>query len=160
MKYEAELNRGHSQKGKNKKFLTRLKKEQPKDLDTRFHQAHAEVFEEINCLDCANCCKTTSPLFLMVDIERLATHFRISPQTFIEKYLKVDYEGDYVLKTSPCPFLLEDNYCSVYEDRPKACREYPHTNRKRMYQITDLTLKNSLICPAVVKILEILQGKG
>jgi Fe-S-cluster containining protein len=73
---------------------------------------------------------------------------------FTEKYLKLDHENDYVLKVSPCAFLQEDNKCSVYEDRPKACREYPHTDRKKMHQILSLTLKNTQVCPAVVRILE------
>lgn len=90
----------------------------------------------------------------MVDIERLAKSFRMKPQVFISDYLKVDEDGDYVLKSSPCPFLDHENFCTVYKDRPAACREYPHTNRKRMHQILDLTDRNTLVCPAVFKIVE------
>ena len=154
MKYQADLDRAVSLKRKNKQLLEKYRREKPKDLDNRFHQAHEEVFEEIDCLECANCCKTTSPIFLMSDIERLAHSMKMQTGTFIDTYLKVDAENDYVLKSSPCPFLLEDNKCVVYEDRPKACREYPHTNRKRMHQITQLTLKNTMVCPAVTRILE------
>jgi uncharacterized protein len=71
---------------------------------------------------------------------------------FIKTYLRQDEEGDFVLKSAPCPFLAADNYCLVYENRPKACREYPHTNRKRMYQVLDLTYKNTFVCPAVSRI--------
>jgi hypothetical protein len=78
---------------------------------------------------------------------------------FIDAYLKVDEDKDYVLKQSPCVFFSADNTCDIYEDRPLACREYPHTNRKNMYQILDLTLKNSHICPAVSKIFTILKLK-
>ena len=66
----------------------------------------------------------------------------------------MDNEGDYVLTTAPCPFLGADNYCSVYEDRPLACREYPHTDRKNMYQILGLTRKNMEVCPAVTHIVQ------
>ncbi len=135
-------------------MLERFHREKPKDLDHRFHQAHDETFEEIDCLECANCCKTTSPIFLMSDIERLARGMKISTGDFIDTYLTLDSDNDYVLKTSPCPFLMDDNKCEVYENRPKACREYPHTNRKKMHQITQLTWKNSMICPAVTRILE------
>ncbi|XOV93266.1 MAG: YkgJ family cysteine cluster protein [Bacteroidota bacterium] len=154
MKYQADLERGLSLKNKNKKLLDRFQREKPKSLDDDFHRAHDEVFNELDCLDCANCCKTTSPIFLMSDIERLAKSLKYSVKELIEKYLKMDDDGDYVLKSSPCPFLLDDNTCEVYEDRPKACREYPHTNRKKMHQITKLTWKNSMICPAVVRILD------
>src|SRR5690606_32295299 len=125
-------------------LLKKFRQQKPKGLDDRFHAQHEAVFREIDCLECANCCKTTSPLFIMADIERLAKVLRMKPQAFIETYLTIDEDGDYVLQSTPCPFLGEDNKCFVYEHRPKACREYPHTNRKRMYQIMDITLKNTL----------------
>jgi Fe-S-cluster containining protein len=83
---------------------------------------------------------------------------RMRPGDFLEKYLRVDEDGDYVLKSSPCPFLGDDNYCSVYDDRPRACREYPHTDRKKMVQITELTLKNTIVCPAVFEMVERLKA--
>lgn len=139
---------------RNKKFLQSLKKKDPRKIDDLFHQTHEEVFEEIDCLECANCCKTTSPIFYQTDIERVAKELRMKPGDFIEKYLRIDEDKDYVLKSSPCPFLNSDNYCSVYEARPKACREYPHTNRKKMIQIMELTHKNTQVCPAVFEIVE------
>ena len=122
-------------------------------LDLLFHNAHDEVFEKTDCLQCANCCKTTSPLFLEKDIERLAKFLKMKPGSFSEQYLRKDEDGDYVLHSSPCPFLLADQSCSVYDARPKACREYPHTNRKKIRQIFDITEKNAAICPAVERIL-------
>jgi uncharacterized protein len=144
----------HNRSVENKKFLQSLKRRDARKVDDQFHQLHEEVFEEINCLDCANCCKTTSPIFYQNDIERVAKSLRMKPGDFIEKYLRVDEDKDYVLKSSPCPFLDSDNYCTVYENRPKACREYPHTDRKKMVQITELTYKNTLVCPAVLEIVE------
>lgn len=138
----------------NRKFLNNIKRENPRKVDGAFHRLHDEVFEEIDCLECANCCKTTSPIFYQTDIERAAKTLRMKPGDFIEKYLKVDDDKDFVLKSAPCVFLGRDNYCSIYESRPKACREYPHTNRKKMVQIMDLTYKNTLVCPAVLEIVE------
>ncbi|MEJ1237575.1 YkgJ family cysteine cluster protein [Chryseolinea sp. T2] len=138
----------------NKKYLQKLKQREPRKVDEAFHQLHEEVFEEINCLTCANCCKTTSPIFYPTDIERIAKAMRVKPGAFVEKYLRIDEDNDFVLKSSPCPFLDGENYCSIYEDRPKACREYPHTDRKKMVQITELTYKNTLVCPAVLEIVE------
>lgn len=139
---------------RNKKFLLSLKKRDPRKIDDAFHILHEEVFEEVDCLTCANCCKTTSPIFYDTDIERLAKELRIKAVDFVDKYLKVDDDGDQVLKSSPCPFLGDDNYCSVYEARPKACREYPHTDRKKMVQIMELTHKNTQVCPAAYEIVE------
>lgn len=139
---------------RNKKFLLSLKKKNPRNVDDAFHALHEEVFEEIDCLQCANCCKTTSPIFYDADIDRLAKSLRIKSVDFVTQYLKIDDDGDQVLKSSPCPFLGSDNYCAVYEARPKACREYPHTDRKKMVQIMELTHKNTQVCPAVFEIVE------
>jgi hypothetical protein len=144
----------------NRKFLLGLKKKDSRKVDDLFHEKHEEVFEEIDCLRCANCCKTTSPIFYQNDIERVARALRMKPGDFVEKYLRIDEDNDYVLKSSPCPFLDADNYCTVYEDRPKACREYPHTNRKKMVQIMDLTYKNTQVCPAVLEMVERLKKAG
>lgn len=138
----------------NKKLFARIRKRKPKDLDDKFEEIHDEVFENLDCLDCANCCKTTSPIFLRRDIERLAKHFKMTPGDFTAEYLREDEDHDYVLKTAPCPFLGADNYCSVYDKRPKACEEYPHTNRKDMQKLLNLTLVNAEICPAVQKIVD------
>ncbi len=138
----------------NAKFLKQLRKKDARRVDDAFHEAHDEVFGEMNCLTCANCCKTTSPIFYQNDIERIARFLRIKPGDFINRYLRIDEDGDHVLKSSPCPFLGDDNYCGIYDYRPKACREYPHTDRKRMVQITDLTLRNTVVCPAVFEIVE------
>jgi uncharacterized protein len=147
-------------KGENKKFFDQLKKRTPKDLDQQFAQLHDEVFEKIDCLTCANCCKTAGPLFKQKDIERLAAHLNVRPAIFVEKYLKIDEDNDYVLNTLPCPFLGSDNYCSVYEHRPNACREYPHTNARKMHTRFNETLHNTAICPAVFEIVERLKRIG
>lgn len=143
-----------AQVSENKRFFKRLKKNPPKKLDNLVHELHDEAFEEIDCLQCANCCKTTGPLFTNADIERIAKFLRLKPQQFIEQYLRVDEDNDHVLQQVPCAFLDADNYCLIYEVRPKACREYPHTDRKNFHQITNLTLKNTAICPAAYRIVE------
>jgi uncharacterized protein len=138
----------------NKTFFTKLKKKPPKQLDYIMQDLHEAEFEKIDCLKCANCCKTTGPLFTDKDIIRIAKHFRMKSQQFTEQFLQLDEENDYVLKSVPCTFLDADNYCSIYEVRPKACREFPHTDRKKFQQISNLTLKNVAICPAAFNIVE------
>ncbi len=138
----------------NELYLKRLKKKQKRELDQKFHEHHDKAFQKIDCLDCANCCKTTSPIFTIQDIKRLSKLFKMKQTGFISTYLKLDEDDDYVLQNSPCPFLQDDHTCFVYDVRPQACKEYPHTNRKNMYQILTLTKKNSLICPAVAEIVK------
>lgn len=144
----------------NKKTLERLKIKKGKTVDEAFHALHEAVFEETDCLQCANCCKTTSPIFTDNDIERIAKHLRMRPADLIGKHLHLDDESDYVLNNAPCIFLDADNYCTIYEARPRACREYPHTNRKNMTGILKLTLANTKVCPAVFEIMERLKKVG
>jgi Fe-S-cluster containining protein len=83
-----------------------------------------------------------------------AARIKMAGYNFIEEFLQLDDEGDYVFRVAPCPFINGDNYCSIYESRPRACREYPHTDRKRFYQILELTARNTTVCPAVFNIVE------
>lgn len=137
----------------NKKLFNRLAKK--KKLDEVFHAMHEEIFAKTDCLTCANCCRTTSPIFRDVDIERIAKHLGMRVADFTDKYLHLDEDRDWVLNSSPCTFLnLEDNKCGIYDFRPKACREYPHTDRKNMTQIMNLTFRNTLVCPAVAEMAE------
>ena len=137
-----------------RKKLVQLKKQRSKKINEKFNDLHDEEFKTMDCLNCANCCKTTSPIFRNADINRLSKYLRMKSGAFTEKYLRLDSDDDYVLKKSPCAFLDEDNTCKVYDVRPLACREYPHTDRKNVLQIIDLTVENTTICPAVARIVE------
>ena len=149
----------HAQKAKekrkeNKVFFKKLKKVKPKILDAQIHTLHNEVFTCTDCLKCANCCTTTGPLFTYKDINRIAKHLKLKPSAFTENYLTIDEDKDFVLKQVPCIFLSKENHCSIYNVRPKACREFPHTDRIKQHQILKLTEKNVSVCPAVYEIIE------
>ena len=137
-----------------KKVLDTLKRKNKGQVDAMFHETHEAVFAETDCLQCGNCCKTTGPLFTDRDIGRISKHLSMRTADFVTTYLRVDEDEDFVLQQLPCPFLGADNYCSIYEHRPKACREYPHTDRVKQSQLFGPTLKNAAICPAVFTILE------
>ena len=143
-----------------KKTFRKWKQAKPKDLDAKFHKEHEQEFKKMDCLSCANCCKTTSPIFRDADIRRISKHLRMKEAQFISTFLKMDDESDYVLQKSPCSFLGSDNKCDIYEVRPLACREYPHTDRKNMFQILELTVENTLICPAVARIAQKIKSFG
>ncbi|MBA7584998.1 hypothetical protein ES708_26967 [subsurface metagenome] len=136
-----------------KKILQQLGKIKSRKLDKLILELHDEEFEKINCLECANCCKTISPAIFDSDVRRMASYLRMKTADFTDTYLLIDKEREYIFNQLPCPFLNHSNYCQIYKSRPKACREYPHTNRKRFYQILDLTARNSKICPAVFNII-------
>lgn len=143
----------------NKRFFNKLRRKPPKQLDYLMQELHEEEFSRTDCLQCANCCKTTGPLFTNKDISRLSKHFKMKEAQFVESYLRLDEDNDYVLQSVPCPFLGHDNCCSIYEVRPKACREFPHTDRKKFYQISNLTLNNVAICPAAFNIVEAMKQR-
>lgn len=131
---------------KNKKSIEKM--------DVQIHALHDRYSAEIDCLSCGNCCRSLGPRITDKDVDRLAKHFRMKAVDFIAQYLRTDEDGDMVFKTMPCPFLGADNYCAVYENRPKACREYPHTDRKKFYQIYMLSVENASTCPIVYKVLQ------
>lgn len=134
-----------------KGLLQRLNKNQAlKQLDA----LHEEAFEHVDCLSCANCCKNYSPRFKTPDIKRISKVLGMRESVFIDTYLNLDEEGDYVLKSAPCPFLGEDNYCSIYEDRPSDCKRFPYTDEDVLFKRQQLTLKNAGFCPAVYFVLE------
>jgi len=136
----------------NKELIKKLKKKTPKDLDLIVGELHDKAFEDYDCLKCGNCCKSLGPRITDRDIEQAAKSLKMRPVAFVEKHLRIDEDKDYVFKSMPCPFIAQDNYCQIYSDRPKACREYPHTDRKKFFQLLDLSLKNTETCPIVFSI--------
>ncbi len=137
-----------------RKLLVLLKRQNPRKLDGMMQDAHERAFSCIDCLQCANCCTTTGPLLTDADIKRVAKHLRMKDADFVKKYVREDEDGDQVFESMPCPFLGADKYCSIYEHRPKACRDYPHTDRVKQHQLLDLHMKNASICLAVEQVLK------
>ena len=124
-------------------------------LDKLFKKHHQVVFENTDCLTCANCCRNYSPIIEPDEIPLLLTATNISSTDFFSNYIEMDEDGDFVFKSKPCPMLnFDSNKCTIYENRPKACREYPHTNMKDIKNHLDILEKNIEICPAANSILE------
>ena len=130
-----------------------LAKYPAEQLAQEFQAADKEAFQKIDCLECANCCKTTGPLIEPDEIPRLAAANQMSSSEFLTTYLEMDEDGDFVMQSLPCPMLQEDNTCKIYSDRPEACRDFPHTARKDIHQYLDILEPNMEICPAVEEIL-------
>jgi uncharacterized protein len=140
--------------GKQKQYAAFLKKADKNKVLKQLPALHAEAFQAINCLSCANCCKRYSPRFKTPDIKRISTHLKMKEGDFIETYLRLDEDGDYVVKSTPCPFLGKDNFCSIYNERPSDCHRFPYTDEDVLIKRTQLTLKNSSFCPIVFYVLE------
>jgi len=137
-----------------KKYRQFLQRANKNKVLNELPDIHEEAVSKIDCLQCANCCKNYSPRFKTPDVKRISKHLRMRESEFIEKYLVVDEEGDFVANTKPCPFLGADNFCSIYEERPSDCRRFPYTDEDVIIKRKELTLKNSTFCPITYYVLE------
>jgi Fe-S-cluster containining protein len=134
-----------------KKFLARADKNA---VLNELPQLHEEAFQKVDCLQCAACCKNYSPRFKTPDVKRISKHLGMKESVFIETYLLVDEDGDFVVKSTPCPFLGTDNLCSVYDVRPSDCERFPYTDEDVIIKRQKLTLKNARFCPITYYVLE------
>jgi Fe-S-cluster containining protein len=158
MEFKPESWKADAEKKKkaNRQFLDKAKR--MKGIEKELPDLHDEAFSKIDCLGCANCCKTISPRFKTPDIVRIAKYLGMKQGDMIDTYLRLDSDGDYVVKRSPCPFLGADNYCDIYEARPGDCRKYPYTDSGEFFEYTQTTFLNSTTCPAVYYVLEKLKA--
>lgn len=134
-----------------KKFLHRANKNK---VLKQLPALNEEAFAKIDCLKCGNCCKNYSPRFTPPDVKRISKHLGMKEGDFRDTYLKVDEEGDSVMKTMPCSFLGDDNYCSIYEVRPTDCVRFPYMDSDFMLKRQPLALKNSSFCPITYYVIE------
>ena len=144
----------NGRKKAHKKLVANLRVHKTKHFDRLAGELHDQAFSQIDCLQCANCCTSIPPIVNKTDAARIAKHLGMKTPEFEEKYLTRDEDGDTVINSSPCPFLEENNACSIYEHRPRACREYPHTDARQFSQNLDLHVQNARYCPAVFHILQ------
>lgn len=154
LEYKRLLEKTKFQRKENKAFFEKLKKIPGRQLDELTQEFHEQAFKQIDCLKCANCCKTTGPYLKNKDIQVLSEQLRMKPLEFTKEYLRVDEDHDFVFKSMPCPFLKDDNHCSVYSARPNACREYPHTDQRDIRSVLAITYLNTMICPAVAVVVD------
>ncbi len=137
-----------------KKYKRFLEKTDVRKTLKKLPVLHEEAFQKIDCLECAGCCKNYSPRFKTPDIKRISKHLGIKESVFIETYLLLDKEGDYVVQQTPCPFLGENNACGIYEVRPSDCARFPYTDEDVLLRRPAITLKNVSFCPAVFFVME------
>lgn len=137
-----------------KEYRNFLKRADKNKVLKQLPALHEAAFTKVDCLTCAACCKNYSPRFKTPDIKRISKYLRMKESVFIETYLRIDEDGDYVLQSKPCPFLGEDNLCSIYEERPSDCRRFPYTDEDVLLKRPAITLKNSAFCPITFYVLE------
>jgi uncharacterized protein len=146
-------------KEKQKQFRSFLERADKNKVLKALPALHEEAFEKVDCLHCAACCKNYSPRLKTPDVKRISKHLGMKESIFIDTYLNVDEEGDFVVKSTPCPFLGADNFCSIYEVRPSDCARFPYTDEDVIIKRKNLTLKNSSFCPITFFVLDKLTEK-
>ena len=139
-----------------RRFLTKLEKNPPRNLTSLTIQLEKEVWGEVDCLSCANCCKTMTPTFNPTDLKRISAHFGQTVEEFKAKWLYIEKkkDGDWLNKKQPCQFLnLADNKCSIYEIRPADCAGFPHLPKK-LKDYIHVHKQNIEYCPATYRLVE------
>lgn len=150
-------------KTKMRRFLSgKVDKMHPSQADKKISALAPAVWKEVDCLGCANCCKTMTPTFNKGDIKRISAHLGMTEDAFKEKWLYQERGGDrdWMNKKQPCQFLnLEDNKCSIYEVRPDDCSDFPHFHKK--YKDYGYIHKQNVeYCPATYKLVEKMMEKS
>jgi uncharacterized protein len=137
-----------------KKYQQYLQRTNKNIILKKLPDLHEKAFEKIDCLSCAACCKNFSPRFKGPDTRRISKHLGMKETEFKEQYLRVDEDEDFVTKSTPCPFLGQDNACTIYDVRPSDCERFPYTNEDVIIKRPKLTIKNASFCPAVFDVME------
>lgn len=129
------------------------------DLDTVVRETTDEVWKQIDCLACGNCCKTLEVVVDQSDIARISRIKGMSISEFARRYVRSTADNALVLKSSPCVFLGEGNACTIYEHRPKACRDFPYLHEKGFRNRTLIMISKCSVCPIVFNVWQRLKGR-
>jgi len=131
-------------------------------VERQFRKAGETVEEQIDCRQCAECCRVSEVPLAERDIERLTRFLGISEKGFLERYTSRGEDNVLILRRntsaeSPlgCVFL-SGNDCTIYEVRPGNCERFPNVVRgngsivSRMWQFVD----RATYCPIVYNWME------
>lgn len=139
-----------------KKFLQAIPS---KEIDTKVHAIASEVSNQIDCTQCANCCKSVEPGVHEDELEKLARHKQMMLADFKQNFVAEEPgTGIQFLKHTPCIFLKQ-NKCNIYTDRPSACADYPHLHQPQFKFRLRSILMNYPVCPIVYNTVEKLKDE-
>ena len=142
-------------------FITKLENSSHVGVLKEVKEANAEVWQEVDCLSCSNCCRKMAPTLKAADKARIATHLRMSAKEFSNKYLEHDAKSnDWSMKQQPCNFLdLTTNMCTIYEVRPADCSGFPHLTKAPLKSYMHIHKQNIMYCPATYLFIEKMMGR-
>lgn len=134
------------------RFIDHLNEENSLESQEGFRALVKEEIKNFDCRSCARCCRSLSVGLEYRDWKRLAEFLNLSDYDFKQKYLRKDFEGDWVFKQRPCAFL-KNSGCSVYEHRPDVCRSYPHLDASKPI-LWSKVKRNLGVCPIIFRALK------
>jgi Fe-S-cluster containining protein len=147
---------GEQKRAENEKLRKHMKRHV--FVERALRKIAVEIEEQIDCTECANCCRVATTKLNERDVLKLARFLRIKPGQFLNDYCQESETEGLVLKRSKetgCVFL-DGKLCSVYEARPGTCENFPHTVHgagsllSRMWEMPD----RATYCPIVYNTLE------
>ena len=147
---------GEKKRPENERFRKHMKSFDHSDRILR--RIGEGIEDQIDCLQCANCCRVATAKVTERDVERLAKYLRVKPARVMADYVVKSEEEGLVLqrdKKTGCVFL-NGNECTVYDARPESCQKFPHVVRgngsilSRMWELID----RACYCPIVYNSLE------
>lgn len=139
-----------------RQFLKNVTDLSSDEVDRLVFRISAEVWKTIDCTTCGNCCREVSPTLKEDEVQRLASHVGMSLPEFACRNLKPAESGEdspWIMRERPCPFL-RDNRCTVYEQRPANCRDYPYLDKPDFIFRTLSMMGRLSECPAVFEVWE------
>lgn len=143
-----------------RRFLTKVENNPPIELDAVVDEIDKEVWQEVNCLACSNCCRVMTPTYNFQDIRRISAHLGMTMKAFKEKWLYKNKQGEWMNRSQPCQFLnLKTNMCSIYAVRPDDCAGFPHLTKKKVADYIHVHRQNVHYCPATFKMVQKLVEK-
>jgi Fe-S-cluster containining protein len=143
----------------NNQFVKFLRNHKASTIDAYVQPMVEKVYAETDCLACGNCCKSLRAPFQKEEVEIIAPYLNCSSSDFLEKYIQeIPLKNYGIMKTNPCLFL-DGNACTIYQQRPSSCADYPHIHHKGFkYRIKSI-MENYSVCPMVVSVIEELKLK-
>lgn len=129
-----------------RKWTKRLEPAESLDLDRDVGQVAAEVASAVSCVDCGRCCTMLGLVAITpTEATQVAARLGMDPTEFMERHTTTDDEGLW-LEGGPCP-MLDGTACTVYEDRPAACRDFPYLDKPHFSSRTLFLISNTSVCP-------------
>lgn len=123
----------------NHSFGKYLKQQNLQQIDQIVHRLNKTISNSISCVDCGNCCRNLRPI---------ATDEALLPFVLPENIATYKYLKEFTCKNLAC------NRCSVYDERPEECRQYPYLHRDNFVNRTGEIIQNYEICPIVFNVVE------